>query len=161
MARTRERFRRGCGAAVAVLPAPLRRIVAPSLVGFAVVNGFTFAVDLLLLSLLVDGLRLPLWAGVTLAYGTAFALGFVLNRWLNFDPERPVGAQVGRYVGVIAVNYAVIVLGVTHGVTALGAPYQVARLGAGLCEAVFMYGAMRWFVFGSASTRGAARLPRA
>jgi putative flippase GtrA len=152
---TRERFRRGCEAVVGVLPGPLGRIVAPSLVGFAVVNGFTFAVDLVLLSLLVDGLRLPLWAGVTIAYGTAFALSFVLNRWLNFDPERPVGAQIGRYVAVIAVNYAVIVLGVTHGVTALGAPYQLARLGAGLCEAVFMYAAMRWFVFGH--TRARAR----
>ncbi|MEJ2859812.1 GtrA family protein [Actinomycetospora sp. OC33-EN07] len=150
---TRERFRRACAAVVGVLPGPLRRIVAPSLVGFAVVNGFTFGVDLLLLSLLVDGLRLPLWAGVTLAYGTAFALSFVLNRWLNFDPERPVGAQVGRYVAVIAVNYAVIVLGVTHAGAALGVPYQLARLAAGLCEAVFMYCAMRWFVFGRTRTR--------
>lgn len=150
---TRERFRRACEAVVGVLPGPVRRIVAPSLVGFAVVNGFTFAVDLALLSLLIDGLGLPLWAGITLAYGTAFALSFVLNRWLNFDPERPVGAQIGRYIAVIAVNYAGIVLGVTHGLTAAGVPYQLARLGAGLCEAVFMYCAMRWFVFGRTGAR--------
>ncbi|MFC5138624.1 GtrA family protein [Actinomycetospora rhizophila] len=159
MDRSRARFRRACAAVVGVLPGPLRRVVAPSLVGFAVVNGFTFAVDLLLLSLLIDGAGLPLGAGVTVAYGTAFALSFVLNRWLNFDAERPVGVQVGRYVAVIAVNYAVIVLGVTHGATALGAPYQLARLGAGLCEAVFMYGAMRWWVFGRASHRRTARTP--
>lgn len=150
--RARERFRRACAAAVAVLPGRLRRVVAPSLVGFAVVNGFTFGVDLLLLWLLIDGLGLPLWAGVTVAYGTAFALSFVLNRWLNFDPERPVGAQVGRYLAVIAVNYAVIVLGVTHAGATIGVPYQLARLGAGLCEAVFMYCAMRWFVFGRAGS---------
>ncbi|GAA4913846.1 GtrA family protein [Actinomycetospora succinea] len=153
MADSRERFRRACAAVVGVLPGRLRRIVAPSLVGFAVVNGFTFAVDLVLLSLLIDGLHLPLWAGVTLAYGTAFALSFVLNRWLNFDPERPVGTQIGRYVGVIAVNYAVIVLGVTHALAAVGVPYQLARLAAGTCEAVFMYCAMRWFVFGHTRTR--------
>ncbi|MHC1557341.1 GtrA family protein [Actinomycetospora sp. C-140] len=149
----RERFRRACDAAVAVLPGRLRRVVAPSVVGFAVVNGFTFGVDLLLLSLLIDGLRLPLSAGVTVAYGTAFALSFVLNRWLNFDPERPVGTQIGRYLAVIAVNYAAVVLGVTHGVVAAGAPVQLARLGAGLCEAVFMYAAMRWFVFGRCAAR--------
>ncbi|MEJ2887254.1 GtrA family protein [Actinomycetospora aeridis] len=153
MAESRERFRRACSGVVGVLPGPLRRVVAPSLVGFTLVNGVTFAVDLVLLSLLIDGLRLPLWAGITVAYGTAFALSFVLNRRLNFDPERPVGAQIGRYVGVIAVNYAVIVLGVTHGLAAVGVPYQLARLGAGLCEAVFMYCSMRWFVFGHTRAR--------
>ena len=144
----RARYRRACGVVVGVLPRRLRRVVAPSMVGFAAVNGFTFAVDLLLLSLLIDGLGLPLWVGITVAYGTAFALSFVLNRWLTFDPERPVGTQIGRYVAVVAVNYAVVVQGVTHGLAAAGVPYQLARLAAGLCEAVFMYCAMRWFVFG-------------
>jgi putative flippase GtrA len=138
---------------VGALPGPLRRVVAPSLLGFGLVNGTTFAVDLLLLSLLVDGARLPLWLGVTIAYATAFALSFVLNRWLNFDPERPVGAQIGIYVAVVAVNYAVIVLGVTHALAHLGVPYQLARLAAGLCEAGFVYGAMRWIVFGRAGAR--------
>jgi putative flippase GtrA len=130
------------------LPGPLGRVVAPSLLGFALVNGFTFAVDLLLLSLLVDGLRLPLGIGITVAYATAFALSFLLNRWLNFDPERPVGVQVVLFVAVVAVNYAAIVLGVTQGLAGTGLPYQLARLAAGACEAVFMYGAMRWVVFG-------------
>ena len=149
----RARFRAACATVVAALPRRLRTVVAPSMIGFAVVNGFTFGVDLLLLSLLVDGLGLPLWAGVTVAYGTAFALSFVLNRWLNFEPERPVGTQIGRYVAVIAVNYAVIVLGVTHGLAAAGIPYQLARLAAGACEAVFMYAAMRWFVFARCAAR--------
>ena len=133
---------------VGALPGPLGRVVAPSLVGFALVNGSTFAVDLLLLSVLVDGLHLPLAAGITVAYATAFALSFVLNRWLTFDPERPVGVQVVLYVAVVAVNYAAIVLGVTQGLAATGLPYQVARLAAGLCEAAFVYAAMRWVVFG-------------
>jgi putative flippase GtrA len=88
------RFRRACAAVVGLLPGPLRRVVAPSMVGFALVNGFTFAVDLVLLSLLIEGLDVPLWAGVSVAYGTASTLSFLLNRWLNFDPERPVGVQV-------------------------------------------------------------------
>lgn len=151
--RARRCFRRACAAVVGVLPGPLRRVVAPSLLGFGVVNGSTFGVDLLLLSLLIGGARLPLWLGVTIAYATAFALSFVLNRWLNFDPERPVGAQIGIYVAVVAANYAGIVLGVTHALAGLGVPYQLARVAAGACEAVFMYCAMRWIVFGRAGAR--------
>jgi putative flippase GtrA len=149
----RTRFRGACAAVVAVLPRRVRTVLAPSMIGFAVVNGFTFVVDLLLLSLLVDGIGLPLWAGITVAYGTAFAMGFVLNRWLNFEPERPLGTQIGRYVAVVAVNYGVIVLGVTHGLAAAGVPYQLARLVAGACEAVVMYAAMRWFVFARCAAR--------
>ncbi|MDD7932481.1 GtrA family protein [Actinomycetospora straminea] len=143
-----ERFRRICAGVVGVLPDPLERLVAPSMVGFCLVNGVTFAVDLLLLTLLIDALRLPLWLGITVAYGTAFTLSFLLNRWLNFDPERPVGVQVVLFVAVVVVNYAAIVLGVTQGLAAAGTPYQLARLAAGVCEAVFMYCAMRWVVFG-------------
>jgi putative flippase GtrA len=153
VAETRDRFRRACAAVVGGLPGPLGRVVAPSLVGFALVNGFTFAVDLVLLSLLVDGLRVPLEAAVTVAYATAFALSFLLNRWLNFDPERPVGVQVVLFVAVVAVNYAAVVLGVTQGLAASGPPYQLARLAAGACEAVFMYAAMRWFVFARCAAR--------
>lgn len=148
-----DRFRRLCAGVVGVLPGPLGRLVAPSMVGFCLVNGFTFAVDLLLLTLLIDVARLPLWLGITIAYGTAFTLSFLLNRWLNFDPERPVGVQVVLFVAVVLVNYAAIVLGVTQGLAAVGAPYQLARLAAGACEAVFMYGAMRWVVFGRPSLR--------
>lgn len=148
MAPTRVRFRRACAAVVGVLPERLARLVAPSLVGFALVNGFTFAVDLLLLTVLVDGVGLPLGIGITVAYATAFGVSFLLNRWLNFDPERPVGVQVVLFVAVVAVNYAAIVLGVTQGLAGTGLPYQLARLAAGVCEALFMYGAMRWVVFG-------------
>lgn len=77
----------------------------------------------------------------------------MLNRWLNFEPERPVGTQIGRYVAVVAVNYAVVVLGVTHGLAAAGVPYQLARLAAGACEAVYVYAAMRWFVFARCAAR--------
>ena len=116
MAPRRDRFRHACAAVVGVLPGPLARVVAPSLVGFALVNGFTFAVDLLLLTVLVDGVEVPLGTGITVAYATAaFGLSFLLNRWLNFDPERPVGVQVVLFVAVVAVNYAAIVLGVTPG----------------------------------------------
>ena len=47
----------------------------------------------------------------------------------------------------MAVNFGVVLLGVTTGLAAVGVPYQVARVAAGACEGIFMYCAMRWFVF--------------
>jgi putative flippase GtrA len=125
----------------------LRRIVPPSLLGFAVINGFTFAVDLTLLWLLHGVLDLPLPVSITLAYAAAFGLSFMLNRAFNFRSHAPVGPQAGIYVVVVVVNYLAWILGVGSGLAALGVDYRLARLIAGACEAVYMYAAMRWVVF--------------
>ena len=129
------------------LPFGLSRIVPPSLLGFAVINGFTFTVDLSLLSLLHGTLHWVLPLAVTCAYVTAFGLSFVLNRAFNFRSHADVGPQVARYVAVVAVNYLVWILGCSDGLTALGVDYRIARIVAGICEAGYMYVAMRWFVF--------------
>jgi putative flippase GtrA len=129
------------------LPFGLGRVVTGSVVGFAVINGVTFGVDLLLLTALHGGLGLPLGVAVTGGYACAFGLGFVLNRRLNFRSHAPVGRQVGWYVLAVAVNYAAVLLGVTELLTALGVAYQLARVAAGAAEAVFMYCALRWVVF--------------
>ena len=49
--------------------------------------------------------------------------------------------------GAVAVNFLVLLLGGTTVLAALGVPYQAARVAAGCCEGVFLYCAMRWFVF--------------
>lgn len=152
-----ERFARWCAAVVRVLPWGLDRLIAPSLLGFAVINGFTFTVDLTLLTVFHDA-GLPQWLAVTISYVTAFALSFVLNRTFNFRSHAPMRGQVGRYVFVVAVNYLALILGVSTGLYALDVEYRVARVVAGLCEAVFMYCAMRWFVFPSAR-EAAEKLP--
>ena len=50
-----ERFHRLCELVVARLPFGLDSIVAPTFLGFAVLNSFTFAVDLVLLTVEDDG----------------------------------------------------------------------------------------------------------
>ncbi len=142
-----ESFAGFCARVVGRLPPGLARYIAPSLVGFAVINGFTFAVDLGLISLLHGQLDWPVWAAITVAYLTAFGLSFVLNRWLNFRSHAPVGRQLTLYLGAIGVNYVAILLGVGAGLAALGVHYQVARLIAGACEGLFMYSVLRWVVF--------------
>jgi putative flippase GtrA len=129
------------------LPFGLASVVAPSLIGFALINGLTFGVDLGLLTVFHGWLGLPLWLSITLGYLGAFGLSFVLNRALNFRSHAPVGAQTVRYAVVIAVNYFALLLGIGGGLVALGVEYHLSRLAAGAGEAVFMYCALRWVVF--------------
>jgi putative flippase GtrA len=147
-----ERFHALMAAVVARLPFGLPRIVAPSFLGFAIINGFTFSVDLGLLSLGHGVLKWPYPAAVTLSYLTAFALSFVLNRAFNFRSHEALGPQTARYVVAVAINFAVFVLGVGDALTAVGVEYQLARVLSGLGEGVYMYCMMRWVVF-----RGAPR----
>jgi putative flippase GtrA len=124
------------------VPGQLRTII-----GFCLINGFTFALDLGIVSLTHGVWGWPLPVSVTVGYAIAFTVSFVLNRRFNFRSHAPVGGQLVRYVGVVAVNFVVILLGLTTGLNALGVQYQVARIIAGACEGVFMYCMMRWFVF--------------
>ncbi|WP_280263951.1 GtrA family protein [Nocardia wallacei] len=142
-----DRFHQVCAVVAGRLPFGLSSVVAPTFLGFAVINGFTFGVDLLLLTVLHGWLGVVLPVSVTLAYAVAFGLSYLLNRTLNFRSHAAVGPQVTVYVVVVVVNYLAFILGVSSGLSALGVEYHVARLVAGACEAVFMYSAMRWVVF--------------
>jgi putative flippase GtrA len=144
---TAERFHEFCVAVVARMPFGFKSVVAPTFVGFALINGFTFGVDLLLLSALHTGLGVALPAAVTGAYACAFALSYYLNRTMNFHSHAPVGPQFTVYAVVVVVNYLAFILGVSTALTALGVDFRLARILAGGCEALYMYGAMRWIVF--------------
>ena len=142
-----ERFHRFCVEVTARLPFGLNSVVAPTFLGFVLINGFTFFVDLVILTALHTGLRTPLPIAVTLGYACAFALSYFLNRTMNFRSHAPVGPQVAVYVVVVVVNYLAFILGVSTALTAIGVEYHLARIVAGGCEAVYMYSAMRWVVF--------------
>lgn len=142
-----ERFHRLCEVVASRLPLGLNSIVAPTFLGFVVINSFTFAVDLMLLTLLHGGLAVAVPIAVTMAYACAFTLSYFLNRILNFRSHGAVGPQLAVYVVVILVNYFAFILGVSSVLIALGVEYHVARIVAGACEAVYMYSAMRWVVF--------------
>ena len=142
-----ERFHRLCEVAVARLPFGLDSIVAPTFLGFVVLNGGSFAVDLALLTLLHGVLDVALPVAVTVAYACAFTLSYFLNRILNFRSHGSVGPQFAVYVVVVVVNYLAFILGVSSLLVALGVEYHLARIVAGCCEAIYMYSAMRWVVF--------------
>jgi putative flippase GtrA len=142
-----ERFAAVTAAIVRRLPFGLDRIVPPNLLGFAVINLGTFSVDLALLTVFHGGLRWPVPVSITLSYLAASGLSYLLNRRLNFRSHGAIASQTGIYAVVITVNYLAWILGVGAGLAALGVDYLLARIAAGLCEAAYMYAAMRWLVF--------------
>ncbi|WP_118914448.1 GtrA family protein [Mycobacterium shigaense] len=142
-----DRFHQWCEAVVARLPFGLDSVVAPTFLGFCLINGFTFGVDLALLTGLHSGFGVAMPVAVTVSYAAAFMLSYALNRTFNFQSHAPVGPQLAVYVVVVIVNYLAFILGVSTGLAALGVQYQVSRLAAAICEAVYMYCAMRWLVF--------------
>jgi len=145
--RLADQFHKWCEAVVNRLPFGLASVVAPTFVGFCLINGLCFGIDLAILTGLHSGFRLPVPIAVTAAYSCAFAVSYVLNRTANFQSHAPVGPQFAIYVVVVVVNYLAFILGVSTGLAAIGVQYQLSRIVAGICEAVYMYCAMRWLVF--------------
>ena len=142
-----QRFTAAMRAVVRRLPFCLAAVVPPTLLGYVVINGFTFAVDLTLLTAFHGALHWPLPLAITVSYSMANGLCYTLNRMLNFRSHAAVGPQLGWYIPVVIVNYLAWILGVGDGLTALGLDYRLSRVAAGVCEAVYMYCAMRWLVF--------------
>lgn len=130
------------------LPFRLYRWVPATLIGFALINGTTFLIDLGLLTVLYGQLHVPHTVAVVVAYCVAFGLAFVLNRNLNFQSRGHVGAEAVRYVAVTLINFAVIVVAGNAALHELGVQYQIARTAVACAEVVWMYATMRWFVFG-------------
>jgi putative flippase GtrA len=145
--RRADRFHRWCERITARLPLGLDRVVAPTFLGFALINSFTFAVDLLILTLAHSVFGVPLPVALTIGYVCAFALSYVLNRTLNFRSHAVVGPQLAIYVVVVAINYLAFIVALPTALASFGLEYHLARILAGGGEAVYMYSAMRWVVF--------------
>jgi putative flippase GtrA len=129
------------------LPFGLSQVVAPSLLGYLLINLCTFFLDLTVLAIAHGVLKWPLPVSVTLSYGTASATSYVLNRVLNFRSHGALGTQVPVYVAVTLSNYLIFVLGLTDLLAAVGVFFELARVIAAVCEAAYLYCMMRWVVF--------------
>ena len=143
----RERFAAAMTSITGKLPFGLSRVVAPSVVGYLLINLCTFFLDLALLAVFHGGLKLPLPVAVTLSYGSAGTVSYIANRVLNFRSHGPLGRQVPLYVVIMASNYFIFVLGLTNVLAAAGVFYELARVIAACCEGVYLYCCMRWLVF--------------
>jgi putative flippase GtrA len=151
----RLRFAAAMMAVARRLPFGLARVVPPSLLGYLLINLCTFCLDLGLLTVLHGTLGWPLPVAITVSYGTASGVSYTANRVLNFRSHGALGTQLPLYLAVIASNYLVWILGLTDALAALGVEYQIARIIAALCEAGYLYVAMRLIVFRDADWKAA------
>lgn len=141
------RFAAAMTAVTRRLPFGLAGVVAPSMVGYLLINLCTFCVDLGLLAAFHGSLRWPVPLAVTLSYGTASGISYVANRVLNFRSHGRLDRQLPVYAAVVVSNYLIFVLGLTTGLTAAGLYYELSRIVAATCEGVYLYCCMRWIVF--------------
>lgn len=143
------------------LPFGLSEVIAPSMVGYLLINLCTFFVDLGLLGLFHGHFRWPIPAAVTLSYGTASVISYTLNRVLNFGSHEAVGKQFPVYVLVSGSNYLIFVLGLTDLLSAVGVYYELSRVIAACCEAVYLYTMLRFVVFRNSPGAMGGREPAA
>ncbi|HEY6786666.1 MAG TPA: GtrA family protein [Trebonia sp.] len=129
------------------LPFGLSGVVPPNVVGYLLISGCTFCLDLGFLTIFHGVLGLNPAVAVTLSYSIACLVNYAVNRILNFRSHGSLGTQLPVSVAIFIMNYLVFLLGVFEGLLALGVEYQLARLLAACCEGVFLYCCMRWLVF--------------
>jgi putative flippase GtrA len=147
----RARYAAAMAAITRRLPFGLSNVVEPNMLGYLLINLGTFCIDLGLLGLLHGKERLPIPIAVTISYGTASLVSYVLNRVFNFRSHAGVGRQLPVFVAVSASNYLIFVLGLTDLLSAVGVYYELARILAACCEAVYLYCMLRWVVFRDAA----------
>lgn len=143
----RARYAAAMTALTKRLPFGLSRVIEPNMLGYLLINLFTFCIDLGLLGLLHGKERLPIPVAVTISYGTASLISYILNRVFNFRSHAGVGRQLPVFIAVSASNYLIFVLGLTDLLSAVGVYYELSRILAACCEAVYLYCMLRWVVF--------------
>ena len=157
----RARYAAAMTAITRRLPFGLSRVVEPNMLGYLLINLCTFCIDLGLLALLHGKERLPIPVAVTISYGTASLISYVLNRVFNFRSHAGVGRQLPVFIAVSASNYLIFVLGLTDLLSAVGVYYELSRILAACCEAVYLYCMLRWIVFRDTAADGAGSGPDA
>ena len=149
----RARYAAAMTAITKRLPFGLSNVVEPNMLGYLLINLCTFGIDLGLLGLLHGRERLPIPVAVTISYGTASLISYILNRVFNFRSHAEVGRQLPVFVAVSASNYLIFVLGLTDLLSAVGVYYELARILAACCEGVYLYCMLRWVVFRDTAAR--------
>lgn len=77
-------FARGCLTVHSILPFLLSGLPV-TFIGYCIINGLGFLIDMSLLAVFFLGVGLPYPVSVSLGYGLAAMYSFFVNRWLNFQ----------------------------------------------------------------------------
>lgn len=131
-----------------ILPGPLRRITPVTFIGYAIINGSAFVLDIAILSVLDRQFSWYYPVTVTVGYAAAGVYSLLLNRWLNFQSHGNLATQGWRYGVGLVLQYLIFILGMStllHEGIGLGP--EVSRVTSACCEGVFFYLLIRLWVF--------------
>ena len=129
------------------LPRPLRRILPTTFIGYALINGSAFGIDMALLSLMHGVAHIGYPVAVTIGYVLASSYAFIMNRWLNFREHGDLGVQSTKYTVVMVSNYLIWILAFSSLLEWIGVQYQIARVVAACIEGLYIYLMLRLWVF--------------
>lgn len=129
------------------LPKRLRALVPVTFIGYALINGSAFVIDISLLWVMYERLHWFYPLAVTLGYLVAGAYSLVLNRWLNFQSHGSLSSQGGRYVVGLVSQYVIFILGLSSVLHLAGVNAELARFISACCEGLYLYVLMRLWVF--------------
>ncbi|WKR20786.1 hypothetical protein AIF0345_0673 [Actinomyces israelii] len=130
-----------------LLPRRLRGRVPVTFIGYALINGSAFLIDISFLWLFFDKLHWFYPLAVTLGYMIAGAYSLLLNRWLNFQAHGHLAAQGSRYMIGLASQYVIFILGLSSFLHWIGVNAELARVISACCEGVYLYTLMKLWVF--------------
>lgn len=119
---------------------------------YLVVGGFCFLVDVGLLWLLHDALRVPLAIATPVAFLASFVVTYSLQRVVAFTSDAKVAPSVGRYAALVIFN-TIATTGIVAGFDALGAHWLIGKVVAVAATTVWNYFAYRYWVFAAPNAR--------
>ena len=157
--RAPEIFLRLITAIHSILPGFVRSRLPVTFIGYAIINGSAFFLDVGCLWVIET--HLHWWHPVSISVGYAIAgvYSFLLNRWLNFQSHGHLVNQGSRYaIGLIS-QFLVFVQGLTQLLSWLGINLFLARLISACCEAAYLYVFIRLWVFRSTPESQKAAVP--
>ena len=130
-----------------LLPAFMRRLVPVTFIGYALINGSAFLLDVSILWMTYEHLHLFYPLAVTIGYAVAGIYSLLLNRWLNFQAHGHLAAQGSRYLIGLISQYVIFILGLSSLLHWLGVNAELARFVSACCEGIYLYALMRLWVF--------------
>ena len=130
-----------------LIPRALRERVPVTFVGYALINGSAFLIDISLLWFFYDGLHWFYPLAVSLGYMIAGVYSLLLNRWLNFQSRGHLAAQGSRYAIGLVSQYVIFILGLSSFLHWIGVQAELARFISACCEGLYLYALMRLWVF--------------
>lgn len=130
-----------------LIPHGLRERVPVTFIGYALINGSAFLIDISFLWFFYEGLHWFYPLAVSLGYMIAGIYSLLLNRWLNFQSRGHLAAQGSRYAIGLVSQYVIFILGLSSFLHWIGVQAELARLISACCEGIYLYVLMKLWVF--------------